>query len=181
MFGPFAEKDNCGSSLAPSASCAIAVTFTPSVLATQLGAVTVTAGGTTYTTLLSGTGTIALTLTASSTRVDVGAPFKLTWNATSGSTCTSAGNGTDASNSQYYWPGGGDPASGSATLSEPAAGTYDFSITCVSGSASKTASVQVTVSAPVSHGGGTIDLTLLGSLLTILLGRGRWAEKMRFH
>ena len=55
--GPFAETNNCGSSIAAGGSCTANVTFTPTTTGAATGAVTVTAGGVTSTTTLSGTGT----------------------------------------------------------------------------------------------------------------------------
>lgn len=73
-----------------------------------------------------------------------------------------------SSTSKEPWPAPAEPVSGSATLSEAAAGSYVFSITCVSGSSSMSASQQVVVSAPVSGGGGDIDEISLAALLAIL-------------
>ena len=74
VTGPFAETNTCGSSIAAGGSCTATVTFTPTATGAQSGALTVTAGGVTSTTALSGTGTsattdlaLAGTLTASST------------------------------------------------------------------------------------------------------------------
>ena len=55
--GPFAETNNCGSSIAAGGSCTANVTFTPTTTGAATGGVTVTAGGVTSTTTLSGTGT----------------------------------------------------------------------------------------------------------------------------
>ena len=57
VTGPFAETNNCGSSIAAGGSCTVGVTFTPTAAGAQSGALTVTAGGVTSTTTLSGTGT----------------------------------------------------------------------------------------------------------------------------
>ena len=57
ITGPFAETNNCGSSIAAGGSCTASVTFTPTASGAQSGVLTVTAGGTTSTTTLSGTGT----------------------------------------------------------------------------------------------------------------------------
>ncbi|HEY4018855.1 MAG TPA: choice-of-anchor D domain-containing protein [Pseudonocardiaceae bacterium] len=57
VSGPFAETNNCGSSIAAGGSCTATVTFSPTATGAQSGALTVTAGGGTSTTTLSGTGT----------------------------------------------------------------------------------------------------------------------------
>ena len=59
VTGPFAETNNCGSSIAAGGSCTASVTFTPTAAGAQSGTLTVTAGGVTSTTTLSGTGTAA--------------------------------------------------------------------------------------------------------------------------
>ena len=40
--GDFAQTNNCGAALAPQSSCTITVTFTPTVIGAQAGALTVT-------------------------------------------------------------------------------------------------------------------------------------------
>src|SRR6185312_12537459 len=57
VSGPFAETNNCGSSIAASGSCSINVTFSPTATGSATGTLTVTAGGVTDTVALSGTGT----------------------------------------------------------------------------------------------------------------------------
>jgi len=42
LKGPFAERDNCGTSLAPGASCTMAVTFMPSSVGFNRGSITIT-------------------------------------------------------------------------------------------------------------------------------------------
>jgi hypothetical protein len=56
--GDFGETNNCGSSLAPAATCTIDVTFTPSTTGTLTGTLSVTdnASGSPHTVALSGTG-----------------------------------------------------------------------------------------------------------------------------
>ena len=55
--GPFAETNNCGSSIAANGSCTVNVTFSPTVAGAASGSVTINAGGVTNTVSLSGTGT----------------------------------------------------------------------------------------------------------------------------
>jgi hypothetical protein len=56
--GDFSQVNNCGSTVAAGASCAIAVSFTPTVTGARTGSITIvdTASGTTHTVALSGTG-----------------------------------------------------------------------------------------------------------------------------
>jgi F5/8 type C domain/Abnormal spindle-like microcephaly-assoc'd, ASPM-SPD-2-Hydin/Right handed beta helix region len=55
--GPFAETNNCGSSIAANSSCTVNVTYSPTAAGASTGSVTINAGGVTSTVSLSGTGT----------------------------------------------------------------------------------------------------------------------------
>jgi hypothetical protein len=55
--GPFAQTNNCGSSIAANGSCTVNVTFSPTATGTSTGSVTINAGGVTSTVSLTGTGT----------------------------------------------------------------------------------------------------------------------------
>jgi len=55
--GPFAETNNCGSSIAANSSCTVNVTFSPTATGSSTGSVTINAGGVTSTVSLTGTGT----------------------------------------------------------------------------------------------------------------------------
>ena len=55
--GPFAETNNCGSSIAANSSCTVSVTYSPTAAGASTGSVTINAGGVTSTVSLSGTGT----------------------------------------------------------------------------------------------------------------------------
>ena len=55
--GPFAQTNNCGSSIAANGSCTVNVTFSPTATGTSTGSLTVNAGGVTSTVSLTGTGT----------------------------------------------------------------------------------------------------------------------------
>jgi hypothetical protein len=59
ITGPFAQSNNCGTSLAAGASCAVSVTYTPTAAGTSTGSLTVnsSAPGSPLTVALSGTGT----------------------------------------------------------------------------------------------------------------------------
>jgi len=55
--GDFAQTNTCGSSIPANGSCAVSVTFRPTVAGSRAGTLTVNAGGVTNTVSLSGTGT----------------------------------------------------------------------------------------------------------------------------
>jgi len=56
VSGPFAETNNCGSSIAANGSCSVSVTFSPTASGSASGTLTVNAGGVTDTVALSGSG-----------------------------------------------------------------------------------------------------------------------------
>ena len=56
VTGPFAETNNCGSSIASGGSCTVNVTFSPTASGAATGTLTVNAGGVTDTVALSGSG-----------------------------------------------------------------------------------------------------------------------------
>ncbi|HEY3751524.1 MAG TPA: choice-of-anchor D domain-containing protein, partial [Pseudonocardiaceae bacterium] len=57
VTGDFAQTNTCGTSIAANGSCAVSVTFKPTLTGSRTGSLTVNAGGITNTTTLSGTGT----------------------------------------------------------------------------------------------------------------------------
>ena len=57
--GDYAQTNNCGAALAPATSCAIAVKFTPTIIGTDTGSLTVTSNAAPLTVSLSGTGASA--------------------------------------------------------------------------------------------------------------------------
>jgi len=71
--GNFAESNNCGSSLAPGASCAISVTFTPQQTGSTSGTLALSdnAAGSPQTVSLTGSGVISFTLAANPSSVTV--------------------------------------------------------------------------------------------------------------
>jgi probable HAF family extracellular repeat protein len=141
--GEFSETDNCGGTLGGGASCAIQVTFHPTVPGEQTGELTIGSGLKTYVIPLAGTGTFGVTLTASASNVTVGAPFTLTWSSPPGSTCTpfsgSPGDG---------WTGTFE-ATGSLQIIEDAVGTHDYGISCTLGGVTESSpGVSVAVTLP---------------------------------
>jgi hypothetical protein len=142
--------------------------------------------------------TTSATLTSSEASVAPGQPFTLTWNSTNAFICTGAGAVTDTQWNTQEGP------SGTLKISEAAAGTYTYNVTCSAGSQSGTAQTTVTVASlsPVggSSGGGSSEggtstagsggggggamnteiLLALAAFATIRLRRvGRVAERRR--
>jgi probable HAF family extracellular repeat protein len=132
MTGNFSETDNCGGTLAAGASCAIQVTFQPAVAGEQTGALTVGSGLKSYVIPVTGTGTIDATLTASASRVTVGAPLTLTWSSLPGATCTPTFGSPDDG-----WTGT-LAATGSMQITENGVGDYSYGITCSAGGVTTT-------------------------------------------
>jgi Bacterial Ig domain/Abnormal spindle-like microcephaly-assoc'd, ASPM-SPD-2-Hydin len=60
--GDFSQTNNCGTTLSGNSSCTINVTFTPTIVGTRTGTLTVTDSAGTQTTTLSGTGAAAVSL-----------------------------------------------------------------------------------------------------------------------
>ncbi len=87
----FAESDNCPATLGAGSFCTLTVTFTPSVVAPETGAITITdsAGGSPHQVTLSGTGTgpqtdLAVTGTVSPASILPGGSFTYTFVVTNG-------------------------------------------------------------------------------------------------
>jgi hypothetical protein len=139
--GDFAATSDCPASLVPGASCTIGLTFNPTAVDARTGALTVTAGAV-YTVALSGTGTIAVSLASSASTVTVGVPITLTWTSASGATCTASGGGSGDG-----WSGN-LPASGTASVTESATGTYHYTLHCTSGSQGDVGEAVVTDTVP---------------------------------
>jgi hypothetical protein len=93
--------------------------------------------------------TTLATLSSSAARVTPGESFTLTWGSTNAFICIGAGAVTDG-----LWNTQNGP-SGAFTLSEAAAGTYTYTITCSAGNQSGMAQVIVMVAAASTGGGST--------------------------
>jgi probable HAF family extracellular repeat protein len=149
VIGPFASTSNsCPASLAARASCTVNLSFTPSAPDASAGAMSITAGGTSYAALLTGIGMNTIKLTASASTVAIGVPFTLTWSGTSGASCSATGGALAPNNAPLDAWTGTKPASGSLTLSETAAAALNFTLTCTDGSQTATAKAPVTIEAP---------------------------------
>ncbi|HTA23122.1 MAG TPA: DUF6519 domain-containing protein [Terriglobales bacterium] len=92
--GDFSETDTCGGAaggtLAAGANCTINVTFTPTALGTRAGAISITAGGQTFTVTLTGTG-VAPALSASPSSLNFGLQLSGTTSAPQIVTLTNTG------------------------------------------------------------------------------------------
>ena len=93
--GPFAETNNCGSSIAANSSCTVNVTFSPTATGTSTGSVTINAGGVTSTVSLTGTGT-APGPVLSASPASLSFPATLVGNSPATQTVTVTNSGTTA-------------------------------------------------------------------------------------
>jgi hypothetical protein len=152
--GDFAAQNNCGTSVAPAASCTVGVTFGPTAVGTRTGGLTITADSV-YEIGLSGTGTIAVKLTPSVSTVTVGVPVTLNWTSTTGAACVASGGANgDGWNGQVA-------ASGTKSVTEAATGTYTYTQTCTLGSQSAQAQAVIADTVP------TVSLSASPTTLTV--------------
>ena len=160
---PFAETNNCGSSLAAGASCTANVTFTPSATGSASGSLTVNSNATngTLTVGLSGTGTAATSATLTATPTSVAFGSETVGSTTGAQSVTIKNTGT-----------------ATATLSSVSApAPFAESNTCgssIAAGASCTASVTFT---PTTTGAASGSLTVNsnatnGTLTVALTGTG---------
>ena len=162
--GDFTQTSSCGATLAPGGKCTVMVAFEPTALGDRTGNLTVQTNGAAIIIPLSGVASIKLSISSTATATTTGTPVTLTWAASSGVTCSATGGSTADS-----WTGM-IAASGTQAVTETAAGTYLYGLTCTAGSQMTKAQVSVVVSlAPAttpttSGGGGAFDLLSLVSL-----------------
>jgi hypothetical protein len=140
--GDFMPTNNCPASLAPGATCTVAVSFSPTAVDTRTGSLTVTAGAV-YPVALSGTGIIAVSITSSASTVTAGVPVTLTWTSSTGATCTASGGGATGDG----WSGN-VAASGTMPVTEAVAGTYTYDLHCTEGAQDAVGEVVVTDTVP---------------------------------
>jgi probable HAF family extracellular repeat protein len=165
IAGPFSYVNNCPASVAPGATCTIAVTFQPTAAGAQNGDIFI-AG---LDVPLQGTGSVpTVSLTASASMLTAGDLATLTWTSANVTACTTSGG-----RSGDGW-GGSRPLSGSAAVTEASGGKVTYTITCTGGSQSASASAAISYSNPPSGGGGSLELASLFTLLGFLA----W---MHFH
>ncbi|MEJ0006240.1 MAG: hypothetical protein WDM77_07605 [Steroidobacteraceae bacterium] len=171
VSGDYAMTTTCGNSLPLGGSCTVSITFTPLRPDARAGQLTFTIGGVAQHVSLAGTGTIAATLATSVAAVTVGQSITLTWSATSGSTC--AGTGGQCGDN---W-NGPLAVNGSLAITESTAGSFNYVISCKSGTQTASAQASVTASVAASSGGGSasrsggggeLDIRSLALLLGVL-------------
>jgi hypothetical protein len=119
--GDFSVTHNCGTSLAVNTTCLANVTFAPTDLLERTGTLTVNAD-TVFTTKLSGTGGLAVSISANPDGVKEGQSVTLTWSSSAHAVCEGVG-GTPG------WAGPLMP-SGSRDVTSAEAGTFEFGIRC---------------------------------------------------
>jgi probable HAF family extracellular repeat protein len=154
--GNFAQTNNCGTTLAPGASCTVTLTFTATGSGDTLGSLSVTSLGGPVGYTLTGTAPVAVTLASSAASTTVGKPVTLTWTLSPGTSCTKAGG-----SSADGWTGT-TSASGSQTVAEAAAGTFHYGLTCTAGSQSGSSQATVVVAWPPL----TVSLTASPTTIT---------------
>jgi probable HAF family extracellular repeat protein len=162
ITGPFAQTNNCGATLAAGGSCAVSVTYNPTVGGDLTGSLSVTSDGALFAVPLAGTTPIDATLSASASSVTAGTPVTLSWNVSPGASCTATG-GTAADG----WTGSFS-SSGSLSVTEAAVGDYLYGLTCTAGDQTAQAqapvqfnypAVTVSLSITTSNAGQTATLT----------------------
>jgi serine protease len=103
----------------------------------------------------------AVTLTSSASSAQPGQAFTLTWSSKQATTCTPSGG---ASGDGWTKASG---TSGVVNVTESAAGSYTYTLTCADGAVSGTAQVKMSISPGGSGGGGgggAVDLMLIAAL-----------------
>jgi probable HAF family extracellular repeat protein len=152
----FSQTNNCGTTLAPGASCTVTLTFTATGSGDTPGSLSVTTLGGSVAYNLTGTAPIAVTLASSAASTTVGKPVTLTWTLSPGTSCTKAGG-----SSADGWTGT-TSASGSQSVAEAAAGTFHYALTCTAGSQSGSSQATVGVAWPAL----TVSLTASPATIT---------------
>jgi len=172
--GPFGETNTCGTSVAPAATCTIAVTYSPTAAQNDTGSITITdnASGSSQSVALTGTGS-SFNVTASATQLSIASP---------------GGSATDtlqiAPNSGFSGTVSLSCAvkfTGTGTASDlPTCTLNPASLTLSSGSAgsttltvSSTATASSSAKAMVSTGSALAALLLVG-----FLPRRRWRNSL---
>jgi probable HAF family extracellular repeat protein len=159
MTGDFAQTNDCGASLAPAGQCTVMVTFTPTVAGNLTGSLTVSAGGQPFVVALSGVAPLKVTLSASAPSVTTGTAFTLTWTQSPGASCAATGG-----MSGDGWAGT-FAASGNHSVTESAAGMYQFGLACTAGSQTAAAQASVNVTLP------PVTVTLSAAPTSIVAGQ----------
>jgi hypothetical protein len=91
---------------------------------------------------------VNVSISASDSTVITGKPVALTWNASSGATCTASGGSASISGAANDGWAGSIPASGTQAVTESVGATYHYGLTCTAGAQSAQAQVPVIVAWP---------------------------------
>ena len=161
---PFAQTNTCGSSLAAAASCTVSVLFNPNLAGSATATLGINVDGMISTVNLSGIGTFQVALTASTSSVTAGVPITLTWSSAPGAPCTASGGGSGDN-----W-NGTLAASGTQSVSEASAGTYNYAMNCVAQGVSASATVAVAVTVPTVTLSATPTSITVGKSVTLTWG-----------
>ena len=143
IIGDFTQTTGCSTSLAPGANCNIMVAFAPTAGGDSEGTLTIRSDGYPLVVQLTGVAPITAIISANPTSIVAGTPTTLHWNASPGATCTATGGASGDG-----WEGS-LPSSGSQSVTETSAGTFQFGLSCESGSQTVQADTLVTVTWPV--------------------------------
>jgi len=154
---PFSQTNNCGSSVAVGGSCTINVVFNPATAGSSGAMLSINTGAGAATVSLSGSGSFQVALTASANSATAGVPVTLTWVSAPGAACTPSGG-----SSGDGWSGT-LAANGNQAVTEAAAGSYKFGLSCTLQAVSASASVTVAYTLPT--------VTLTASPTAITLGK----------
>jgi probable HAF family extracellular repeat protein len=140
--GDFRQTNNCGASLASSSSCTVMVSFAPTAAGDLTSSLTIVSTGVPIAIPLSGTAPVQITISSSSATTTARMPVTLTWTASPDASCVATG-GSAADG----WTGNLN-VSGTQPVTESAAATYHYGLTCTAGSQSASAQVSVVVTWP---------------------------------
>ncbi len=131
----FSDASAC-STLAPSATCAVVVTFTPSAVGSLSAALNISTSAGNIAIPLFGTG-VAVAISFNPAIVPAGQSSTLTWSAPNTASCAASGSWT-----------GSSAASGSQTVAQTSAGYYTYTLTCTGASGTVTNSATLTAYGP---------------------------------
>ncbi len=143
IAGDFTQTNNCGTNLAPGATCTANVAFQPTVGGNSTGILTFVTDGYPITAHLAGVSPLIVSMTASTTTPLVGAPVAISWTSAPSAQCTV--QDTSANNGFY----GSKTANGSKEITHTAPGTFVYKLECTAGAQTASGSVSVTASWPV--------------------------------
>ena len=143
VIGDFTQTSGCSASLAPGANCNIMVAFAPTAGGDRKGTLTIRSDGYPLVVQLTGAAPITAIISANPTSIVAGTPTTLHWTASPEATCTATGGASGDG-----WEGS-LPPSGSQSVTETSAGTYQYGLICDAGSQTAQAETSVTVTWPL--------------------------------